>query len=450
MKVKIFNGYIFLGIAALCVASSANAVPSFARQTQQECSACHVGSFGPQLTPYGRAFKLNGYTEKNGDSAVPVSAMLVGVFDKTSSDLPEDAAPHFDKNNNASLQEASVFAAGGITNNIGGFLQITYSGIEKKTAIDNLDLRFANALTIADKDAVIGVSLNNNPTNQDLWNTVPAWGFPYMASDLAPAPGGSPLLAGGLEQQVYGLTTYVSLADAFYAELGFYKTQPDSLLKRTHVIESTDDVSEVDGAAPYWRFAYSNNMERQNFSIGLLGMQADLRPGRAAGATDDFKDVGVDASYQYMGTRKHIFTANASLIRESQHLGAAYAAEEAERVNNKTNALNLNGSYYFANTYGFTTAYFKNFGGKVDHGLYAENPVDGSRLGTSDSSGFILQADYTPFGKANSWGGTLANLRLGLQYTIYQKFNGASKNYDGFGRDASDNNTLMLMLWTSI
>ena len=36
------------------------AVPSYARQTGQECVACHV-SF-PELTPYGRYFKLTGYT----------------------------------------------------------------------------------------------------------------------------------------------------------------------------------------------------------------------------------------------------------------------------------------------------------------------------------------------------------------------------------------------------
>lgn len=27
------------------------AVPSYARQTQQPCVACHVGGFGPELTP---------------------------------------------------------------------------------------------------------------------------------------------------------------------------------------------------------------------------------------------------------------------------------------------------------------------------------------------------------------------------------------------------------------
>src|SRR3546814_20823211 len=33
---------------------AALAVPSYSRQTHQACDACHVGSFGPQLTPFGR------------------------------------------------------------------------------------------------------------------------------------------------------------------------------------------------------------------------------------------------------------------------------------------------------------------------------------------------------------------------------------------------------------
>ncbi|MBI2734436.1 MAG: hypothetical protein HYX44_14390 [Aquabacterium sp.] len=40
------------------MASQAQAVPSFARQTGQDCAACHIGAYGPQLTPFGIKFKL--------------------------------------------------------------------------------------------------------------------------------------------------------------------------------------------------------------------------------------------------------------------------------------------------------------------------------------------------------------------------------------------------------
>ena len=40
-------------------------------------------------------------------------------------------------------------------------------------------------------------------------------------------------------------------------------------------------------------------------------------------------------------------------------------------------------------------------------------------------------------------------MRLGVQYTRYDKFNGASRNYDGSGRNASDNNTLFFYVWAA-
>ena len=52
-----------------------------------------------------------------------------------------------------------------------------------------------------------------------------------------------------------------------------------------------------------------------------------------------------------------------------------------------------------------------------------------------------------PFGKEGSWASPWANLKIGLQYTIYTRFNGGTHNYDGFGRNASDNNTLFLYAW---
>jgi hypothetical protein len=52
-----------------------------------------------------------------------------------------------------------------------------------------------------------------------------------------------------------------------------------------------------------------------------------------------------------------------------------------------------------------------------------------------------------PFGKEDSWARPFANLKLGAQYTIYTRFNGGTRNYDGSGRNAGDNNTLFLYAW---
>ena len=51
-------------VALLQTAAPANAIPAFARQTGQPCTACHIGGFGPQLTPLGTAFKIGGHTQR--------------------------------------------------------------------------------------------------------------------------------------------------------------------------------------------------------------------------------------------------------------------------------------------------------------------------------------------------------------------------------------------------
>ena len=60
---------LLLGGAAIAIVAvrPAHAVPAFAGQTGQPCVFCHIGAFGPQLTPAGRAFKIGGYTQTGGE-----------------------------------------------------------------------------------------------------------------------------------------------------------------------------------------------------------------------------------------------------------------------------------------------------------------------------------------------------------------------------------------------
>ena len=53
-----------------------------------------------------------------------------------------------------------------------------------------------------------------------------------------------------------------------------------------------------------------------------------------------------------------------------------------------------------------------------------------------------------PFGKDDSWGAPLANLKLGIQYIGYVRYNGGTSAYDGVtGRSASNNNTVYAFAW---
>jgi len=54
-----------------------------------------------------------------------------------------------------------------------------------------------------------------------------------------------------------------------------------------------------------------------------------------------------------------------------------------------------------------------------------------------DTRGIILELDYLP----------MPQVKLSVQYTWFLEFNGARFNYDGSGRNASDNNTLYLLAW---
>src|SRR5664279_1008911 len=114
-----------LGVAALWLAvlsGSAQAIPAFNRQTGQNCVACHAGGQYPELTPYGRLFKLTGYT-LGQRAAVPFSAMAV-VSDSRANNTSKSDDPRADFQKNGSLifATASGFAAGKITDNIGAFL----------------------------------------------------------------------------------------------------------------------------------------------------------------------------------------------------------------------------------------------------------------------------------------------------------------------------------------
>ncbi len=88
-------------------------------------------------------------------------------------------------------QQASLFYAGKIADELGAFIQMTYSGVGDSFGWDNTDIRYAHHLSFGGTNGnnhsmILGVTLNNNPTVQDVWNTTPAWGFPYSSSAVAP------------------------------------------------------------------------------------------------------------------------------------------------------------------------------------------------------------------------------------------------------------------------
>src|ERR1700739_2073087 len=100
----------------------AAAVPSFASQTGLPCAQCHVLAFGPQLTEFGRQFKLNGYTfaKQDGSIKIPLAATAIAGWQSKAKEAPTPQ-PYSDKEN-LYLQTVSVYFAGRITDHLGAFV----------------------------------------------------------------------------------------------------------------------------------------------------------------------------------------------------------------------------------------------------------------------------------------------------------------------------------------
>ena len=440
----------FLGaIAGLCFyPGKASAVPAFARQTHQACAACHIGGFGPQLTPYGRQFKLLGYTLKAGsDTKVPLALMLVESYTHTAKAQAAPPANGFGTNNNTQLQQASVFLAGRITDHMGVLAQATYQQSSGLFGWDNSDLRYARSFNTSNHSAIWGVSLNNNPSLSDVFNTSPAWQFPYTSSNLTPAAPAVPILMGGLAQQAVGLDAYTQIDSAIYAEGGVYRTLSPAFLHDVNASYS----GRVAGVAPYARVAYTWNFENGNLELGglafnarrgLTGANSAGQTVAVAGPSDRFRDLGVDASYQLLNGSDHIVTASALYLRERERLDATYASGGSSHLHDSLHAVNVNASYWYQNTWGATFA-ISSSDGSNDVMRYGNN-------GSPNTDSRMVELNWNPFGKANSWEAPFVNMRLGLQYTWYTKFAGLVHNIDGAGRNAADNDTLYLYLWMAI
>lgn len=426
--------------------NAAHALPSFARQTGQPCSTCHVLAFGPALTPYGQQFKLNGYVWGDGGGwLLPLSGMAVASFTNTQKGQDGGAAPHYSSNDNLAFDQGSAFYGGKVAGKVGAFVQVTYSGVDRRLHWDQTDVRFADHGTVGGTPVVYGVSFNNNPTVQDLWNSTPGWSYPYQSSSLAPTPAAAALIEGALAQNVYGATAYTMIDNLVYLEGGAYRSPAQRLLSQLGADPGGN--SRIRGYAPYWRAALQKQFGPAYTSLGLFGIAANFLPGGDASAgADHYSDFGYDATVQWTLSPQNTLNGNATFIHENQHLPASQALGLAANGGDHLDTLHINLTYVWHQTLSAEVGSF-NVSGSTDTGLYAPGAISGSANGSPDSRGFIYQVEYIPWGKATSYLRPWLNLRLALQYTQYNRFNGGKNNYDGSGRNADDNNTLYLFTW---
>jgi hypothetical protein len=425
---------LVIGLTPRCAVS----LPLYARQTGQPCATCHTAFL--ELTPFGRRFKLGGYTLGGGDWTGPPFAVMLQAptFTHTEAGQEGGAAPHFGTNNNFALQQVSLFTGGRVTDNLGAFIQGTYDGVARRLGWDNTDIRFADKVSVGGHELLWGVTANNNPTVQDVWNTIPAWSFPYISSALAPTPTASTFIEQVYAQQVAGVSAYSFLDDVFYLEFGGYR--PLSTNTQLALGVDTTGQSPISGVAPYWRVAFEPNFGNHSWEVGTFGLASKVVPMRMSGAgTDSFTDIGFDTQYQYLGD-PHTVTVRAAWIHENRNTSASQTLGLADNSNDTLRSLNTSVSYIYDHTWSLTAGRFS-IGGTADPRLY------GTVTGSPNSAGWITEIAYLPF----SYGGPSfwpwLNMRIGLQYVLYNKFDGATTNINGAGRNAHNNNTIFAYAW---
>jgi hypothetical protein len=424
----------------IIVSTESRATPSFARQTKLPCSSCHT--MFPELNTFGRFFKLNGYTLAGGttitasdtsakgnldlETIAPFSLMIQVAHTHTKKEQPVS------QNDNVSLpQQLSVFFGGEISPHIGSFIQVTYDDQGAGFGVDNIDLRYANQAELGSEHVLYGVTINNNPTVQDLWNSTPAWGFPYASSSVGASPLASTLIEGGMAQRVAGLGAYALLNNFLYVEWSMYRSAQQG---GAHPPNGTS-IGIIKSLAPYWRLALQQQFDDQYVELGTFGISTEMYPTGITGLTDKYDDIGFDLNYE-KPLGDNLLVVHTSVIHEKRNLKATFGANGSLRQSLNLNSLKIVGNYYFQQQIGFSLGYFS-MSGDGDAALYAPAVFTGSSTGSPDSRGFISEFDFLPW----------MNTKLSVQYVAYNKFNGSSGNYDGAGRNASDNNSIYVLAW---
>jgi hypothetical protein len=415
----------------------AQAVPSFSRQTGLKCSVCH--SHPPELTAFGRKFKLEAYTvtEKAAvtiedkdltiSRSVPIAVMLLASHTSTNT-----AVPGAQGGNAGFPQALSLFLAGKFAPHLGGMVQVTYDHQSDHLTLDNTDIRYARHTTLGSKDLLYGLTLNNSPTVEDVWNSTPAWGYPWVSSDSAPSPSAQPLLLGALAQDVVGLGAYTLWNDHLYAGVTLYRSEHAG---GSQPLTGTDFAVNIQGVAPYWRLAWQQTWGLNYLEVGTYGIYVNSVPGGTTGLRDTYTDSAVDLQYERpFGV--NLLTLHATYIHEGSTLANTFAAGGAAAPAQHLNMFRVDGTYHLRSRWAFTLAGFST-SGSADPLLYPAAPVNGSALGSPNSSGFVGQAGFWP----------TENVELSVAYTGYATFNGAGRNYDGAGRNASANNSVYVALW---
>lgn len=450
--------FAFVLLLLLLPLQSSWATTAFSRQTGEPCSACHMQSYGPWLTPYGQKFKLDGYVAGNAsdlpDAINPFSLEVIGSLTNTQKDVPPgqyyaNKTDLSKVNNNVVNDWTAVYYTGRVTNKIGSYLQLNLSPqVGRSVSLAMADIRFADHATFKGNNLTYGVTVNNAPTMSDFWMTSYAWMYPYTQSSVTVKPAAQPYLQ-TLMSGAYtaGSTAYLMINNTLYLEAGGYTSQSRDMAQGLGVSSAAHSTSYltglIDGAAPYWRTFLQHTEGSHTMMIGAYGLAARVFPQyQRTNGTDNYVEYNADANYSYMMDDNNMLMAMFKYTHDDMSMNASQGLGISNNTHNRLNSIMLMGMWTYKQTYNLAVGW-NNTTGSADSVLYGSgNAITGSYNGSPNTNALLFEVDYVPFGKATFKTDPFVNLRLSMQYWAYTQFNGAYSNYDGAGRSPEANNTL--------
>ncbi len=215
--------------------------------------------------------------------------------------------------------------------------------------------------------------------------------------------------------------------DLVYSDAGVYRNTKNNYLRG--VTAGNDFTTVLQDYAPYWRLGLQKETGTQSFEIGGFGLagKPDVDPVNPSAGTISLRDVGADASYQYI-KGDHTFSAHATAIHENQSPNAGNG-----NVGTVLNTYRVDAIYHFKRQWGGGVQYFVTTGSSSSSLYSSQDPVMDYFGNNPLTRGYALEMDYLP----------IPQIKVLLRYTVFTDFNGAQYNYVP-GRNAADNNYLYL------
>lgn len=449
---------LLVALSTLSFAKKAKAIPSFSRQTGLSCDVCHT--VFPHLTPFGRDFKLHGYTydysklikfsrdqykqQAKEEGFLPnlavnqIPMLSLRVKSQYSHMQGGSSVPSKTKLN--LVKGSSLYFAGEIAPDIGTFTELTGINDEGGSlTLGGFDLALIGPdEKLGPYNLTFGVRAEDMVGFSDPTNTVGNWGallhgfLGGMSSRnrffeaFAPSP-----LEGG---EIYGMLGGFTHG-GLYAALGLYhptsgqvgKTSPTYVVLTDPGSASAtfDGTSNVD---EYARLAYFfpefDHIYTEIGTFGYFGhedMSASEAPNPNGQYADSVREYGIDGQLQYIDSH-NLFEIFASFIHDRNGSFYGHDISNGDQLINGSavaaNNLSINADYYYNRTYGIYAKY------SYQHS---------SELKDLNVSGEAVGLSWYPY----------QNVNLRLEEDFYNKDN---PDVAATGGNASDYDTTKVML----